>query len=215
MNDDADDMGGIALPVVGVVAAGAALYMLAKGGAMGGTITGSGSAVPGRYATTRADARRMYAAIVLRLRGWDGESDPSAYPQISLEQLRFFEAWRLIEGGKATWNPLNTTWRGKSIKTYNAAGVAQYATEDDGVVATFKTINLRYYRDLKSRILTPGATAEDMAASPDLVVWRRGFKPDDGHLYVRGVLVFYPKSEENIARYGETGIPYKHPIYGV
>lgn len=216
--DEGEGGTGLALPLVGVGAAGAGLYYLTRrGGDMPGPVTGSGNAVEGRYATTRSDAHRMYAAVIYRLQGWDGVSDPNdgRFMPPTWEQLRFFDAWRVSEGGKATWNPLNTTWRGGSIKTYNSAGVGQYATEDDGVIATFKTINLRYYRDLKARIIDPNATAEEMAASPNLVTWRRGFKPDDGHPYVSGVLRTYPKTPEAIAKHGKTAIPYRYPIYGV
>jgi hypothetical protein len=212
------DDDGIVLPIVGLAAAGAALYVIAKkGGDMTGPVTGTGNAVEGRYATERADAHRMYAQIFYRLQGWDGVSDPNigTYIAPTWEHLRFFDAWRVSEGGKATWNPFNTTWRGGSIKTYNTAGVGQYASEEDGIVATFKTINLRYYPDLKARILTPDVTAEHIAASPNLVTWRRGFKPDDGRAYVDGVLRTYPKTDASIAKYGKTAIPYRYPIYGV
>lgn len=220
-DDSADTVSDLALPVAGLVAAGAALYVIARRGSMDGPVTGSGAAVANRYPISNQDAHGMYARIWLGVQGYSLDTPPwtdttrpapdpfAGAPQMTIEHLRFFDAWRLSEGGKATWNPFNTTWRTGNIKTYNSAGVGQYATQLDGELATAKTIRLKYYKDLVARLTDPNATAEYIAASPNLVTWRRGFKPDDGHPYVTGILKRYPKQA------GGTGIPYRYPVYGV
>ena len=56
-------------------------------------------------------------------------------------------AWRQTEGGKATYNPFNTTWKKPGSTPYgkNVAGVQNYATPQDGVNATVQTlVNPRY-----------------------------------------------------------------------
>lgn len=213
------DDDGIVLPIVGLAAAGAALYVIAKkGGDMPGPVTGSGSSIA-LYTITQEGAHGIYERIWAMVQGanpYDAAS-MAGFPSPTWEHMRFFDAWRLAEGGKAAWNPFNTTWRTGSVKTYNKAGVGQYQTMRDGEIANAKTIRLRYYRDLARRLADPNATAEQIAASPDLVIWRRGFKPDDGHPYVAGILKSYPmpKTQEEIEKLGKTGIPYRYPIYGV
>lgn len=210
-----------------IAALGVGVYAWERYSMATGPVTGAGNAVTGRYALTRAQADDYLARIWYQLQGFDmlEASDWDTFtrsneaskptPTLTVDHLRFMHAWRLAEGGKATWNPWNTTWRGGSIKTYNSAGVGQYATAESGILATTKTLKLKYYRDLVTRMTTPDATAEYIAASPDLVTWRRGFKPDDGRAYVAGILASYPKPADGKGANGITGIPYRYPIYGV
>ena len=61
--------------------------------------------------------------------------------------LAVIYAWRQTEGGKATYNPFNTTWKKPGSTPYgkNTHGVQNYATPQDGVDATVKTlVNPRY-----------------------------------------------------------------------
>ncbi len=62
------------------------------------------------------------------------------------EAVRFFTAWARAEGGKAKWNPLNTTdhiedawghWQGTDL---NSVTVANYDTPWQGIVATAATL---------------------------------------------------------------------------
>ena len=67
---------------------------------------------------------------------------------ITDENLKFFYAWRKSEGGKATNNPFNTTYKlskdfGKT--NYNKVGVKNYSTPNYGIEATVKTLLLRHY----------------------------------------------------------------------
>lgn len=67
---------------------------------------------------------------------------------ITDENLKFFYAWRKGEGGKATNNPFNTTFKlskDSGISNYNSAGVKNYSTPNYGVEATVKTLLLPYY----------------------------------------------------------------------
>ena len=58
--------------------------------------------------------KRLLAAC--NSRGWDtGRFQP--------EPLRLLTAWARSEGGKATWNPLNTTLRLPGSTDYNSIGV--------------------------------------------------------------------------------------------
>jgi peptidoglycan hydrolase-like protein with peptidoglycan-binding domain/predicted nucleotidyltransferase len=67
---------------------------------------------------------------------------------ITDENLKFFYAWRKGEGGKATNNPFNTTFKlskDSGISNYNSAGVKNYSTPNYGIEATVKSLLLPYY----------------------------------------------------------------------
>jgi len=67
---------------------------------------------------------------------------------ITEENLKFFYAWRKGEGGKATNNPFNTTFKlskDSNMSDYNKAGVKNYSTPNYGIEATVKTLQLPYY----------------------------------------------------------------------
>lgn len=62
------------------------------------------------------------------------------------EVVRFFTAWEKAEGGKATWNPINTTdhiqdawgrWQGTDL---NSVTVANYNHPWQGIMATAATL---------------------------------------------------------------------------
>jgi hypothetical protein len=65
---------------------------------------------------------------------------------ITHKNLVAMVAWMAAEGGpqtrQATWNPLNTTmpWTGSTI--FNAVGVRNYPSLNDGLEASIKTIKL-------------------------------------------------------------------------
>lgn len=112
------------------------------------------------------------------------------------ELMRFARAWRLSEGGKASWNPWNTTWTRGKASDYNSVGVGNYPNRASGLAATVGTLRLRYYRDLRAR-MARGSLAVDIASSPDLRTW--GTRD-----LVRRVLVANPGD-----------IPYRSPLWGV
>lgn len=78
----------------------------------------------------------------------------------------FFEYWANHEGMPfdKTWNPLATTWLsadtalnlgyniGYGGGNWNSVPVRVYATFDDGVLATFRTLSLDYYVNLRKSI---------------------------------------------------------------
>ena len=111
------------------------------------------------------------------------------------ELMRFAQAWRLSEAGKAAWNPFNTTWSRGKQSDYNTVGVGNYPDRAAGLAATVGTLRLRYYRDLRDR-MARGSLAVDIASSPDLRTW--GTRD-----LVRRVLLANPGA-----------IPYRSPLYG-
>ena len=67
------------------------------------------------------------------------------------ENLKFLYAWRAAEGGKAAWNPFNTTKKAPNTTNYNNnAGypVKNYPTRDVGLRATVDTLNSSYYKKI-------------------------------------------------------------------
>lgn len=67
---------------------------------------------------------------------------------ITDDNLKFLYAWRRAEGGKATNNPFNTTYKLSKdfgMSNYNSVGVKNYSTPNYGIEATVKTLNSKYY----------------------------------------------------------------------
>ncbi len=98
--------------------------------------------------------------------------------------LIWLKAWRQAEGGKATWNPLNSIQPMNNATNYNDNGVKNYKTEADGLDATYKTITNGSYpnivKELKNGIQNKQA-ALDLAIKlqkkgNDLCIWVRGPK---------------------------------------
>ena len=62
---------------------------------------------------------------------------------ITKENLKFLAAWRQAEGGTASNNPFNTTYKldADSKKTdYNSVGVKNYTNKTYGIAATLKSL---------------------------------------------------------------------------
>lgn len=60
-------------------------------------------------------------------------------------QIQFMKSWRQHEGGKASWNPLNTTLNSPSTQPYNYVTVKNYPNKQTGLNATINTLkNGRY-----------------------------------------------------------------------
>jgi hypothetical protein len=62
--------------------------------------------------------------------------------------MSFMYAWRQSEGGKATFNPFNTTKNIPGATIYNSHKVKNYQSMEDGVKATCETLKLGYYSDI-------------------------------------------------------------------
>lgn len=70
------------------------------------------------------------------------------------ENMKFMYAWRQGEGGKAAFNPFNTTMKTSKSKFYNClkrknnkcvGGVMNYTSDEEGINATIDTLKLDYY----------------------------------------------------------------------
>lgn len=62
--------------------------------------------------------------------------------------MSFMYAWRQSEGGKATFNPFNTTKNMPGSTDYNSHKVKNYQSMEDGIKATCDTLKLSYYSDI-------------------------------------------------------------------
>ena len=117
---------------------------------------------PPMHPLSETDAIAFYADVL------KGLGMPPTY-----NRMRFLTAWRQAEGGRATWNPFNTTWIGGASGMFNPAGVRHYPTREAGLHATVSTMRLRYYPDLRER-LQRDDPAELVAESPNLTTWGTG-----------------------------------------
>ena len=93
---------------------------------------------------------------------------------VTKENMKFMYAWRQAEGGRASYNPFNTTKKffGATLYGKNVAGVKNYSTPEDGVEATVKTLKNGHYNcivdGLKNDI---GAKRISTKCHSDLVTW--------------------------------------------
>ena len=93
-------------------------------------------------------------------------------PQTS-ENVRAVTAWAQAEGTDAANNPLATTqaWNGDS--RFNSAGVRNYATYDDGLDATVRTLRNGRYGDILAA-LAAGNSAEAVGRAVAASPWGTG-----------------------------------------
>jgi len=88
---------------------------------------------------------------------------------ITDNNMAFVYAWRQSEGGKAAFNPFNTTLWLPGTTKYNSVGVRNYTSAEQGIAATIKTIkDPRYESIVKSLEMDnpPMETAQALVASP-------------------------------------------------
>lgn len=103
-------------------------------------------------------------------------------------------AWRQTEGGKATYNPFNTTLKLPGSTSYNAVGVQNYATPGDGVTATVRTLKNGKY-DAVLSLLRSNAAPTDVAKAILASPWGTGrLLLDVLAMYARGKVVVAPIS---------------------
>jgi hypothetical protein len=101
---------------------------------------------------------------------------------VTPENMKFLYAWRQAEGGKAKNNPFNTTQSKPNSTFYNClkkgisgcvAGVRNYATEQDGIDATIKTLKNGRYTNIINA-LKKGDSAQNVAMALKNSPWGTG-----------------------------------------
>ena len=92
---------------------------------------------------------------------------------ISDENMKFMYAWRQAEGKGGKNNPFNTTWNLNGSTTMNSAGVRNYLTIEDGMVATVKTLKNGLYGCILNG-LRNDIGAANIAKCESLKTWGTG-----------------------------------------
>lgn len=92
---------------------------------------------------------------------------------VSDENMKFMYAWRQAEGNGGKYNPFNTTWNMPGSTTMNSVGVRNYASLEDGMVATIKTLKNGYYNCIVSG-LKDDIGASNIARCESLKTWGTG-----------------------------------------
>lgn len=108
--------------------------------------------------------------------------------------LALIYAWRQTEGGKASYNPFNTTLKlpGSTRYKTNVANVQNYLTPQDGVTATVRTMLLSHYTSIIN-LLRADATPLDVANAIIASPWgTKGLLLDVLRMYGRGKVVVNP-----------------------
>lgn len=92
---------------------------------------------------------------------------------VTQENMKFLLAWRQAEGRGGTNNPFNTTYNLPGSTTMNSAGVRNYKSAQDGLIATIKTLkNGRY--DCIVNGLRKDLGADRIAQCESLKTWGTG-----------------------------------------
>ena len=113
---------------------------------------------------------------------------------ITANTLALVYAWRQAEGGRATYNPFNTTQRMTGSTAYNSVGVQSYARPSDGVAATVKTMRNGKYEPVLA-LLRANAAPTDVAKAVIASPWgTKGLLLDVLAMYARGKVVVAPIS---------------------
>lgn len=113
---------------------------------------------------------------------------------ITPNTMALIYAWRQTEGGKAAYNPFNTTQKmpGSTLYGTNKAGVQNYATPRDGVTATVNTMRNGKYETVLS-LLRSDASPTDVAQAIIASPWgTKGLLLDVLAMYARGKFVVAP-----------------------
>lgn len=92
---------------------------------------------------------------------------------VTSENLKYLYAWRQAEGRGGKYNPFNTTWKRPGSTKMNSAGVQNYMSLEDGMIATLKTLRNGYY-DCIVNGLKNDIGAAQIAKCPSLKTWGTG-----------------------------------------
>lgn len=92
---------------------------------------------------------------------------------ITDENMKFMYAWRQAEGKGGTYNPFNTTWNMPNSTVMNSHGVRNYASMEDGLVATVKTLRNGRYECIVNG-LKNDISASNIARCESLKTWGTG-----------------------------------------
>ena len=111
------------------------------GGSRGGTSSSNSHLWRGTSELSAGESKSMLTDILKRL----GIQSPNQ------SQLNFMVKWRQVEGGKAAYNPFNTTYdmsdgpNGSPSPTFNDHKVKNYSTQENGIRATINTLTKGNY----------------------------------------------------------------------
>lgn len=147
------------------------------------TMWGAPDAPAAPVALPEVADKPFYEAV---LRGLEAPVTPNT--------LALIYAWRQTEGGKATYNPFNTTKKmpGSTLYGKNVAGVQNYTSPQQGVDATVATMLLPYYTSV-IQLLRADATPVDVANAIIASPWgTKGLLLDVLRMYGRGKVVVNP-----------------------
>jgi peptidoglycan hydrolase-like protein with peptidoglycan-binding domain/murein DD-endopeptidase MepM/ murein hydrolase activator NlpD len=92
---------------------------------------------------------------------------------VTSENLKYLYAWRQAEGKGGKYNPFNTTWKRPGSTKMNSAGVQNYVSLEDGMVATLKTLRNGFY-DCIVNGLKNDIGAAQISKCPSLKTWGTG-----------------------------------------
>jgi hypothetical protein len=105
--------------------------------------------------------------------GWSTDLLSALGLPVTSENLRALEAWVEAEGTDAAFNPLATTQAMPGATNFNSVGVKSYASYQDGLAATVRTLTNGRYEGILAA-LARGTSAVDVAHAVAASPWGTG-----------------------------------------
>lgn len=84
---------------------------------------------------------------------------------ISNNNIRSLVIWKVSEGSKAIWNPMDTEWPMPNATDYNEQGVKNYASITDGIEAFWNTLEQPVYAQSYGPIIQALASSDAPAVT--------------------------------------------------
>lgn len=120
--------------------------------------TGTGGSSGPLSSGTAAPSKNGFAEALLQKIG----------APVTAENLKFLDAWQRAEGGSAD-NPFNTTQDAPGARNFNSVGVKRYASMEQGLEATVKTLQNGRYGSIIAALRqgnSAKAAAQALAGTP-------------------------------------------------
>lgn len=106
--------------------------------------------------------------------GWQAALLRSIGAPATAANLKFLNAWQRAEGGRASFNPLNTTQGSHGASNYNSVGVKNYRSPQEGVHATAQTLLNGHYGNIVGLLRSGKASPSQMATAVAKSPWGTG-----------------------------------------
>ncbi len=130
--------------------------------------------------------------------GWESQVLRAIGAPVTKENVAFLDVWQRLEGGNASFNPLNTTTGAAGATNYNSVGVKNFVSAQQGAAATAQTLQNGRYNTLlaalRSGKLSSALTTNKIQIANEISTWGTKTLANDVRNSGPGVLSGSPAS---------------------